>query len=170
MERFTGLIGFFAILVIAWSMSTDRRAIKWRPVIWGLVLQIVVAIFVLKGREIADLLSGIALPLTRTGAALTFVIAVVLVYQIAKRLGAGAARGLWIAFGVFALYLFLAFNLLAYLFESMKHVVNRLISYTEEGSKFVFGQLGASNSSIGFVFATQVLPTIIFIASIFAVL
>ena len=187
MERFTALIGFFAILVIAWLMSTDRKAIKWRPVVWGLVLQIVVAIFVLKGALIAGMLAPIALPLTRTGAALVFIATAVVVWLITSRLArrdevvvdtagrtpevaSSGKRALWIAFGVFSLYLFLAFNLLAYLFETMKSVVNRLIGYTAEGAKFVFGELGAADGRIGFVFATQVLPTIIFIASIFAIL
>src|SRR5688500_15761020 len=167
MERFTALIGFFGILVIAYLLSTDRKAIKWRPVFWGLVLQIVVAIFVLKGRQIAEALSGIALPLETWGAAVIFIAVAIVVAQIAKRLPDGARKGLWIVFGVFTLYLFLAFNLLAYMFETMKHVVNGLIGYTQEGSKFVFGELGSQNSKLGFVFATQVLPTIIFIASIF---
>jgi len=48
--------------------------------------------------------------------------------------------------------------------------VNRLLSYSFEGSKFVFGELGKQGSSLGFYFAFQVLPTIIFIAAFFAVL
>ena len=171
MERFTALIGFVAILLIAFVMSTDRKAIKWRPIAWGLLLQIIIAIFVLKGREIASAFGGLTPPLTRAGAALVFIVIAILVTQIAKRMPLGAARrALWIVFGIVTLYLFLAFNLLAYLFETMKEVVNNLIGYTQEGAKFVFGDLGAANSKIGFVFATQVLPTIIFIASIFAVL
>ena len=170
MERFTALIGFFAILAIAWLLSTNRRAIKWRPVAWGLVLQIVVAILVLKGREIAEALSGVALPLERYGAALLFIAVWIVVAQVAKLLPPPTRRILWGIFGLFALYLFLTFNLLAYIFEKMKEVVNKLIGYTQEGSKFVFGKLGADDPSIGFIFATQVLPTIIFIASIFAIL
>ncbi|HYH09825.1 MAG TPA: nucleoside transporter C-terminal domain-containing protein [Thermoanaerobaculia bacterium] len=170
MERFTALIGFFAILAIAWAMSTNKAAIKWRPVIWGLVLQIVVAVFVLKGEPIARGLAGIALPLERWGAALLFVAIAIVFTQIAKRVAPGARRALWIVFGIISLYLFLAFNLLAYLFETMKEVINKLIGYTTEGATFVFGPLSAENSTIGFVFATRVLPTIIFIASIFAIL
>jgi CNT family concentrative nucleoside transporter len=171
MERFTGLIGFVAIMVIAYLMSTNRKAIKWRPVAWGLALQIIVAIFVLKGREIAKAFSPFAPPLEQWGAALIFLLLAIVVAQIAKRMPVGGARrGLWIVFGVVTLFLFLAYNLLAYMFESLKHVVNALIGYTQEGSKFVFGDLGAQNSKVGFVFATQVLPTIIFIASIFAIL
>jgi len=171
MERFTALIGFFAILLIAYALSTNRKAIKWRPVVLGLILQIVIAVFVLKGREIAAMFAGIAPPLTRWGAALIFVGLAILVAQIARRMPKGGARtGLWGVFGVASLFLFLAYNLLAYIFETMKGFVNNLIAYTQVGATFVFGDLGAANSKLGFVFATQVLPTIIFIASIFAVL
>jgi CNT family concentrative nucleoside transporter len=171
MERFTALIGFFAILAIAWLLSTDRKAIKWRPVVWGLVLQIVIAILVLKGKEIANALSPIALPLERYGAALVFVIVALVVSLLARLIPPPTRRILWSIFGVFALYLFLTFNLLAYIFEKMKEIVNNLIGYTKEGATFVFGKLGnGDDPGIGFIFATQVLPTIIFIASIFAIL
>jgi CNT family concentrative nucleoside transporter len=170
MGRFSGLIGFFAILLIAYLMSSNKKAIKWRPVVWGLLLQIVVAICVLKGTTIADALAGIALPLERWGAALVFVGLAIVLGLLAKRIPESARKGLWIVFAVASLYLFLTFNLLAFLFESMKGVVNKLIGYSQVGSTFVFGDLGAGNSKAGFIFATQVLPTIIFIASIFAVL
>ena len=45
-----------------------------------------------------------------------------------------------------------------------------MLAYAFVGSEFVFGELGKQNSSIGFIFAFQVLPTIIFIASLFALL
>jgi CNT family concentrative nucleoside transporter len=170
MERFTALIGFFAILAIAWSLSSNRKAIKWRPIIWGLVLQIVVAVLVLKGENIAQALSPIALPLERYGAALIVIAVAVILAQLVKLLPPPTRRVLWSIFGVVTLYFFLTFNLLAYIFQKMKQVVNQLIAYTEEGSKFVFGKLGADDPTIGFVFATRVLPTIIFIASIFAIL
>jgi CNT family concentrative nucleoside transporter len=48
--------------------------------------------------------------------------------------------------------------------------VNKLLAYAFEGSEFVFGELGKQHSSIGFIFAFQVLPTIIFIAALFALL
>src|SRR5438067_6126548 len=169
MERFSALIGFVVILGIAFLLSNNKRAIRWRTVGWGLSLQIVIAIAVLKGAWIAQKLAPIALPLERYGAALIFVALVVVVYQIAIRLPLSARRPIWYAFGVASLYLFLTFNLLAYMFERLKEVVNNLIGYTAEGSKFVFGPLGDSKGTI-FVFATMVLPTIIFIASIFAVL
>ncbi len=46
--RLTGLIGIAVILAIGILLSRDRRQIKWRVVGWGLGLQIIFAIFVLK--------------------------------------------------------------------------------------------------------------------------
>ncbi len=56
------------------------------------------------------------------------------------------------------------------LFLRMGNAVTKVLSYAFVGSGFVFGELGKQNSSIGFIFAFQVLPTIIFIASLFALL
>src|ERR1700722_18723441 len=60
---------------------------------------------------------------------------------------------------------------LADAFQALSRVINRVFSYSIEGSTFVFGdKLGAPNDQFGVVFAFQVLPIIIFIASLFAVL
>lgn len=49
--------------------------------------------------------------------------------------------------------------------------VNHLLDYAVEGSRFVFGdKLGVKNDQFGVIFAFQVLPIVIFIASLFAVL
>ena len=48
MARFTGLLGLLVFLGIAYAFSTDRRAIRWRTVAWGLGLQIVFAFLVIK--------------------------------------------------------------------------------------------------------------------------
>jgi CNT family concentrative nucleoside transporter len=172
MERFSALIGFVGILAIAFLLSTNRRAIRWKTVFWGLTLQILTAIAVLKGTQIAKAFGTFMPPLSQWIAAFIFIGLTVIVVQIAKRMGQGGAKkGLWTVYLVISAVLFLAYNLLAFLFENLKEVVTRLISYTGEGSKFVFGALGdTGNKNIGFVFATMVLPTIIFIASIFAVL
>ncbi len=110
MGRFTGILGLLTMLGLAYSFSTNRRAINKKTVVWGLGLQVVFAIFVLK-----------------------------------VELG-------------------------RILFQKAGDAVNRLLSYSFEGSKFVFGALGAQGSSMGFFFAFQVLPTVIFIAAFFAVL
>jgi CNT family concentrative nucleoside transporter len=110
MGRFTGILGLLTMLGLAYAFSTNRKAIRLKTVAWGLGLQIVFAIFVLK---------------------------------------VDAGRRLFQAAGA---------------------AVNRLLAYSFEGSKFVFGELGKQGSSLGFYFAFQVLPTIIFIAAFFAVL
>src|SRR5579863_4300500 len=55
-------------------------------------------------------------------------------------------------------------------FQGAGNVVSRLLSYSYVGSQFVFGDLGKQGSHLGFYFAFQVLPTIIFICAFFAVL
>src|SRR5437879_10534099 len=110
MARFTGILGLLTMLGLAYAFSTNRRAIRLKTVAWGLGLQIVFALFVLKA-------------------------------DIGRRI-----------------------------FQAAGNAVNRLLSYSFEGSKFVFGELGKQGSSLGFYFAFQVLPTIIFIAAFFAVL
>jgi len=56
------------------------------------------------------------------------------------------------------------------LIKTAGDVVNKVLSYSFVGSEFLFGELGKQKSSIGLIFAFQVLPTIIFIASLFALL
>ncbi len=48
MARFMGVLGLLTMLALAWIFSTNRRAIRWRTVIWGLSLQIVFAFLVLE--------------------------------------------------------------------------------------------------------------------------
>ena len=110
MARFTGILGLLTMLGLAYAFSTNRRAISKKTVVWGLSLQVVFAIFVLK-------------------------------IEFGRRL-----------------------------FEKAGDAVNRLLGYSFEGSKFVFGGLGAQEKPMGFFFAFQVLPTVIFIAAFFAVL
>jgi concentrative nucleoside transporter, CNT family len=110
MGRFTGILGLLALLSAAYIFSTNRKAIRLKTVAWGLGLQIVFAIFVLK------------IDLGRN------------------------------------------------LFQAAGNLVNHLLSYSFVGSQFVFGDLGKQGSSMGFFFAFQVLPTVIFIAAFFAIL
>jgi CNT family concentrative nucleoside transporter len=172
MGRFSALIGFVGILAIAFLLSTNRRAIRWKTVFWGLTLQILTAIAVLKGTPIAHAFGTFMPPLSPWIAATVFIALAIIVVQISKRMEPGVARnGIWGVFLAISAVLFLAYNLLAFLFQNLKEVVTQLISYTAEGSKFVFGPAGdPANKNIGFIFAFQVLPTIIFIASIFAIL
>jgi CNT family concentrative nucleoside transporter len=49
-------------------------------------------------------------------------------------------------------------------------VVTNMLASTEAGTKVLFGALGTPNTSLGSIFAFQVLPTIIFISAFFAVM
>ncbi len=46
-ERLFSLVGLAAILGLCWLVSTDRRAVRWRPVLWGVGLQLVIGAIVL---------------------------------------------------------------------------------------------------------------------------
>src|SRR5271170_2208699 len=48
MHRFVGILGIFFILGLAFLMSNNRRAIRYKTVAWGLGLQIVLAFLVIK--------------------------------------------------------------------------------------------------------------------------
>ena len=48
MERFTGLIGIVVLLAIAFALSNNRKQINMRIIGWGLGLQSIFAIFILK--------------------------------------------------------------------------------------------------------------------------
>ena len=122
--RLQPLVGLIVILSVAYGLSTNRRAIDGRTVAWGLTLQVVFALLVLKT--------------------------------------SGGQR----------------------LFQALATVVNRLLDFAFVGSSFVFGPLGSKEVwprimtnvlgeegvRYGVVFAFQVLPTIIFIAALFAIL
>jgi CNT family concentrative nucleoside transporter len=110
MGRFTGLIGIALIVGVGFALARDRRAIRWSVVAWGLGLQLVFALFVLRVPAGQDLF---------------------------RLLGRG---------------------------------VTALLAFSYAGSEFVFGELGKQHSSLGVIFAFQVLPAIIFISALFAIL
>ncbi|HYZ86897.1 MAG TPA: nucleoside transporter C-terminal domain-containing protein [Bryobacteraceae bacterium] len=57
-----------------------------------------------------------------------------------------------------------------YLFQAASVAVNALLDYAEVGSQFLFGPLGTKGGPFGVLFAFQVLPIVIFIASLFGIL
>ncbi len=121
---FQPVFGALVIIGIAYLASTNRRAINWPTVAWGVGLQVVFAVIVLK---------------TAAG----------------QRMFATLGEG-----------------------------INRLLGFTGAGTEIVFGPLGsariwgramhtvfgAEGAQYAVIFAFQVLPTIIFIAALFAIL
>src|SRR6267154_5602057 len=113
MYRFSGVLGILVLLSLAYVFSTNRRAIRLKTVLWGLGLQFLFAVLVIR------------FPL-----------------GIKVMAVAGAA-------------------------------VTHFLGYSLDGAKFVFGNLAlpsGSTGSMGFFFAFQVLPTIIFISAFFALM
>jgi CNT family concentrative nucleoside transporter len=122
--RLQPLLGAAVIIGAGYLLSLNRRAINWSTVIWGLSLQVVFAVIVLK---------------TTLG------------QQVFTTLGQG---------------------------------ITRLLAFAGVGATFVFGPLGdatvwgrAMNGALGpdgaryaVIFAFQVLPTIVFVAALFAIL
>ena len=104
--RFVSALGLVAMIAIAWAFSVDRRRMPWRTVLFGLGIQ--------------------------------FVLAVLLLRTVAGRV----------------------------FFAGAIAAVGALTHYTSVGARFVFGPLMDS----GFAIVTQVLPVIVFMASLFAVL
>src|SRR5216110_2113345 len=109
-SRLTGIFGIILILGIGVGLSRNRRAISRRVVAWGVGLQLVFAIFVLR------------VPVGQ---------------KIFSWLGA---------------------------------TVTKILGFSYAGSEFVFGEIGKQQSSLGVVFAFQVLPAIIFVSALFAIL
>lgn len=48
LPRLRSLVGLLALTVLAWALSLDRSRIAWRVVLWGLALQVLFALFILK--------------------------------------------------------------------------------------------------------------------------
>jgi len=55
-------------------------------------------------------------------------------------------------------------------FESISRVFVTVMGFSMKGAEFIFGDLARYDGNLGFIFAFQVLPTIIFFASLMAVL
>ena len=48
MDRFTGLLGLLFLLSVAWLFSSSRKDISWRLIGWGMGLQLIFALLILK--------------------------------------------------------------------------------------------------------------------------
>ncbi len=107
---------------------------------------------------------------------LTGLLGVTVFIAVAFLFSTARSRVNWrlVASGI-ALQFTLAFLLLRFppvvaLFEFLARAVTKIISFSDAGITFVFGELGNAGGPWGFVFAVRVLPVIIFFASIMAIL
>ena len=57
-----------------------------------------------------------------------------------------------------------------WLFQQLNDVVLKILSFTDAGASFVFGSLVENKSTFGFIFAFNVLPTIVFFSAFMAIL
>lgn len=46
MYNLVSFAGIFILMAFAWSLSTDRKVINWRVVLWGTALQLILALFI----------------------------------------------------------------------------------------------------------------------------
>src|SRR5215467_11870058 len=78
----------------------------------------------------------------------------------------GWGLGLQIAFAIFVLRIDFGRRM----FQVIGDYANHMLAYSYVGSQFLFGELGKQSSNVGFIFAFQVLPVVIFICAFFAIL
>jgi len=67
-QRLASVAGLAVMILVAWLVSSDRRAMPWRTVAWGLALQLLFALVLLKtivGAIFFDAMSAIAEGLSR---------------------------------------------------------------------------------------------------------
>jgi len=67
-DRFVSALGLVVMIFIAWLVSSDRRAMPWRTIAWGVGLQLALAVVLLKtfvGRVFFDAMSVLAEALSR---------------------------------------------------------------------------------------------------------
>jgi CNT family concentrative nucleoside transporter len=123
MDIIRGLIGIVAILSIAFAFSKNKKNIDWQMVATGLGIQFVLAVFILKGRTMAEFWAPLGWPKE--------------------------------------------------FFSWISSFFVIVLNFTTKGAVFLFGDLAKSpgmEDSLGAFFAFQVLPTIIFFASLTAIL
>ncbi|MEX0661701.1 MAG: nucleoside transporter C-terminal domain-containing protein [Balneolaceae bacterium] len=123
MDIVRGLIGMAVIIGVALFFSKNRKNVDWNLVAKGLGIQFVLAVFILKGREMAGFWSPLGWPKDFFSWVSSFFVVV--------------------------------------------------LDFTTAGAEFIFGDLAKSpgmEDSLGNFFAFQVLPTIVFFASLTAIL
>ena len=158
-----GLLGIVVFIGLGYLMSSNKNRIDWKTVAWGLGLQWIFAILVLKGEWLASHLSYLPFPKGMGWVILGLMFAPTLYKKLTNKTLDNIN---WILLPVIFMGLIRG-NLIGSAFDRMRVVVEGLMSYAGKGSAFVFGPLQPPTY---FIFAFTVLPVIIFVASLFAIL
>lgn len=48
MERLISALGLLVFIGLGYVLSVNRRAIRWQPVLWGIALQLILAVLILR--------------------------------------------------------------------------------------------------------------------------
>ena len=67
-------------------------------------------------------------------------------------------------------FLFLRFTPVVAIFNVLAAAVTKVVSFADEGTRFIFGNAADAGGAWGFIFAVKVLPIIIFFASLMSIL
>jgi concentrative nucleoside transporter, CNT family len=164
-----GVFGLAILIGIATVFSKNRGAIDWRLVLTGIALQIGFAIFVILGPQMVQVMTSVspALPAmlkTFAWCALATSVGLALIRHFAGNAQAGRIAGY--AFGAAAV---ISLPFMGDIFDVLARRFVNLLEFVAAGSSFVFADLVNIPKS-GFIFAFQVLPTIIFFAALMGVL
>ncbi|MFN9596909.1 MAG: NupC/NupG family nucleoside CNT transporter [Bacteroidota bacterium] len=158
MERFTGLIGIIAILGLAYLASNNRKAINPRVIFSGLLLQIVIAILVLKIPPVTAFFQQLGHGMEKielfARQGVSFVYGGVAVQQFDGTIGSFANGGFVFAFNVTATII-LVCVLVAILYHF--RIMQRVVSAIAKAMNFVMRVSGAEAlSNVASAFVGQV--------------
>lgn len=158
MERFTGIIGIILILGLAYLASNNRKAINPRVIFSGLLLQIVIAVLVLKIPPVTAFFQQLGHGMEKIEAfarqGVSFVYGGVAVQQFDGTIGSFANGGFVFAFNVTATII-LVCVLVAILYHF--RIMQRVVSAIAKAMNFVMRVSGAEAlSNVASAFVGQV--------------
>ncbi|MEY3344186.1 MAG: hypothetical protein RL090_1870 [Bacteroidota bacterium] len=158
MDRFTGLIGIIAILGIAYLASNNRKAINPRVIFSGLMLQIVIAILVLKIPPVTAFFQQMGHGMEKielfARKGVEFVYGGVAVQQFDGTIGSFANGGFVFAFNITATIILVCI-LVAILYHF--RIMQRIVSAIAKAMNFVMRVSGAEAlSNVASAFVGQV--------------
>jgi concentrative nucleoside transporter, CNT family len=167
-QAFAGLIFFFGIVA---AFSSNLRAVNWKTIGWGIVLQLALAILVLNDGRPYQIVAGICMA--------AIAVAWILSHIRPALRGEGVrVPGMLVGLvAVAAAYYVLFVKGVRPSFEKAGDIVKAFITFSDKGAEFVFGNLShpehmskVFGADYLFSFAFKALPPILFVSAFFTVL